>query len=241
MKYITVILIILSSIGFGFKSIDIESGLAISGYNDVQIPRSSGTLISLYNELKPDPTVFIRGRFNYQINNKHFVSLLIAPLRIYSHGSVNRPVTFEGKTFPPNTQITSKYRFDSYRITYRYTLVQKENLRFGLGFTAKIRDAAISLQSDSLFSEKTNTGFVPIINFNLLWSLSNKIDFILDGDALGSPQGRAEDVFAGFMYNLGKNLDLKLGYRILEGGANVEEVNNFTLIHYASVGAIVKF
>lgn len=241
MKYFVLVLLLISSVGFSQKFIDIESGLAFSGYNDVQIPRSTGTLISLYNELKPNPTLFVRGRFGYLINNRHWISLLIAPLRIDGKGSVNRDVVFEGVTFPANTELNSRYRFDSYRITYRYTLVQKDKIKFGLGFTAKIRDASISLKSDSLFSEKTNTGFVPIINFNLQWLLNDKVSFLLDGDALASPYGRAEDVFTGIVYNVNKNLDLKLGYRILEGGANVEEVYNFTLINYASIGAIAKF
>ena len=241
MKYFTILLILLTSVGYSQKYIDIETGMVFSGYNDVQIPRSTGTRISLYNELKPDPAVFVRGRFSYLINNRHWISLLVAPLRINSQESINHPITFNGVSFPANTELTSRYRFDSYRITYRYTLVEKEKVKFGLGFTAKIRDASISLQGDNQFSEKTNTGFVPIINFNLQWLLNNNFSFILDGDALGAPQGRAEDVFAGIIYNLNKNLDLKLGYRILEGGANVEEVNNFTLINYAALGAIAKF
>jgi len=43
--------------------------------------------------------------------------------------------------------------------------VQKPKLDFGLGFTAKIRDAKIALASGDLSGEKVNVGFVPIINF----------------------------------------------------------------------------
>jgi hypothetical protein len=33
---------------------------------------------------------------------------------------------------------------------------------------------------------------------------------------------------------------VRLGYRLLEGGADVAEVYNFALIHYAYVGAAVR-
>jgi len=65
---------------------------------------------------------------------------------------------------------------------------------FGLGFTAKIRDAKIALASAGLESEKTNVGFVPIINFRMLWKPDEKFGILLEGDALAAPQGRAEDV-----------------------------------------------
>ena len=34
---------------------------------------------------------------------------------------------------------------------------------------------------------------------------------------------------------------VKAGYRLLEGGADVDEVYTFTAVHYASIGAIVRF
>jgi hypothetical protein len=211
--------------------------MVFSGYNDVQIPRSTGTMISL----SQDPTIFYRLRLTYTINNKHTISALYAPLTLYGTERHLFPISFNGATFPPDIPLKSTYTFNSYRLTYRYDFIQNDKMQFGLGFTAKIRDAAITLASADTISRKPNIGFVPIINFNLQWLLNNNFSVILDGDALGAPQGRAEDFFAGFIYRINKNIDLKLGYRILEGGANVEEVYNFTLVNYVSFGAIVKF
>jgi hypothetical protein len=36
-------------------------------------------------------------------------------------------------------------------------------------------------------------------------------------------------------------LTLKAGYRIVEGGADNIEVYSFALIHYASIGALIRF
>ena len=237
------LLLIAPSSSFAQWHIDVETGLVFSGYNDVRIPNETGTLISLSEELETDPKPFFRTKAIYKINDRHSLAILVAPLRFQGEGQVNRPVRFEDVEFPANTALMSKYRFDSYRLTYRYEFHRSENLRTGIGVTAKIRDASISLEGDEKKAEKKNTGFVPLINFRLQWLFAKKFGFILGGDALASPQGqgRAEDVLLALQYSANKNFDFKLGYRILEGGADVDEVYNFALIHYLVFGAIVSF
>lgn len=223
--------------------IDLESGLVFTGYNDVRIPGDQGTLFSLKDDLVPSPTaqLFYRIRLNYTIKSRHTLSLLYAPLETKSEGSVTNDILFEGVVFPANTPLTSSYKFNSYRLTYRYEIVQKPRFEFGLGLTAKIRDAKIAISSAALASEKTNVGFVPIINFRLLWKIDDKLGLLLDGDALAAPQGRAEDVLLAATYNVSDNLKIRAGYRILEGGADNDEVYNFSLFHYASVGLSYTF
>jgi hypothetical protein len=221
--------------------IDLETGIVRTGYNDVRIPGNLGTFFSLKNDLTPDPKVFLRTRISYTIKSRHTLSVLYAPLKVYSRGSVPEKLLFEGLEFPANTELTGKYMFNSYRLTYRYTIVNRSRLEFGLGFTAKIRDASISLKSSDMTSVKTNVGFVPIINFRLLWKLNDNFGFILDGDALAAKQGRAEDVLVAASYKISENLGLRAGYRILEGGADNDEVYNFALFNYASLGLTLSF
>ncbi len=221
--------------------LDIESGVAFSGYNDVRIPGDVGTLFSLSEELEADPTFFYRIRVFYHFSEHHHLGALVAPLSINSAGQLDRDLLFKGETFPANTRLQATYIFNSYRLLYRYDFLRKEEIELGIGFTAKIRDAKISVKGAGLQSEKTNVGFVPIIHFRLLWNLAEKFAFLLDGDALAAPQGRAEDVLAALIFKASDKMDLKAGYRILEGGADNEEVYNFALIHYASIGAIFYF
>jgi hypothetical protein len=61
------------------------------------------------------------------------------------------------------------------------------------------------------------------------------------GDALAAPQGRAEDILAAFYAEAAEGIRLRLGYRILEGGADNDEVYNFTLVHYLSAGLTLTF
>jgi hypothetical protein len=66
--------------------------------------------------------------------------------------------------------------------------------QWGIGATAKIRDASIVIESENQRAEKTNVGFVPLINFMAEWIVKERLSVILTGDALVAPQGRAEDV-----------------------------------------------
>lgn len=221
--------------------IDIESGAVFTGYNNVRVPGNTGTLFSLKNDLESKSTIFIRLRAGYTIKDRHTISVLYAPLEVKSSGLSNKEINFEGVIFPTNTNLNAIYRFNSYRITYRYDIVKRKKIEFGLGFTAKIRDAEIALTSQNLASSKKNVGFVPIINFRLHWKLNNKIGVLLDGDALAAPQGRAEDVLLAGTYQISDQFMVRCGYRILEGGADNDEVYNFTLFHYASFGLSYTF
>lgn len=221
--------------------VDLESGAAFSGYNDVGIPGDTGTRFSFTDDLSTDPAAFGRLRVSYRWSDRHNLSVLIAPLRLTADGQIERPVEFAGATFPASTPLHGKYRFDSYRLTYRYDFRRGEKLRFGIGLTAKVRDAAIELSGGGIKGRKANTGPVPLLNFALEWRAHPAVVLLLDGDAAAAPQGRAEDVFAGAGFPIGDGWMIKAGYRLLEGGADNSEVYSFTAIHYAAVGLIARF
>ena len=219
--------------------VDLETGLVRSGYNDVRIPGNTGTLFSLSEDLKADDVIFYRIRLNYSLSKKHKLSILYAPLTINSTGKFDNNVQFENLDFPSNTDIEATYKFNSYRLTYRYELYQRESFEFGLGLTGKIRDAKIGLKSNNLESIKDDFGFVPLINFRCFLKVKNQFGLLLSGDALAAPQGRAEDILIAITYGKSDKFRIKLGYRILEGGADNDEVYTFSLINYAVFGLIL--
>lgn len=221
--------------------LDVESGAALVGYNDVRIPKTTGTLISFSEELETDPAFFVRGRFTYYFNKNNMISVLIAPLTLHATGSVNREVIFEGESFAPNATLSTVFRFNSYRLTYQRLWFIRENVQLGLGVTAKVRDAAISIADSNKISEKTNIGFVPLIKFSVAWRFIHPFVLVLDGDALGAPQGRAEDISLALQGTINEKTSLKVGYRVLEGGSDVEEIYSFTWVNYIFVGALLRF
>jgi len=221
--------------------VDFENGAAISGYNDVRIPGDTGTMFSLTDDLASDTTYYWRLRANVRIAPKHVLSALVAPLTINSAGSFDKPVAFAGATFSPGVPVRGLYVFNSYRVTYRWEPVRRENWMFGVGVTVKVRDAITRLESNGMMAEKTNVGAVPLVNFTFERRLGTRATFQLEGDALAAPQGRAEDIFAGLVVHAGKQWSIKAGYRFLEGGADNDEVYTFALVHYLAAGVVVRF
>jgi hypothetical protein len=222
-------------------SLALEGGAVWSGYNNIRIPGDTGTRISFVDELRTDRGAYIRLRAEARLSDRHRLALLIAPLRLDAAGTVDRPVDFEGTSFPARTPLSGSYRFDSYRLTWSYDVLRRGRFEIGLGLTAKIRDAAVGLSSSSGGAEKTNTGVVPLVHFRLRAALSPRVAALLEADAAAAPQGRAEDVLLALDYSLGRAMSLRLGYRLLEGGADNDQVYTFTWLNYAVVGFVARF
>jgi hypothetical protein len=220
----------------GDWSIGLESGVVFSGYNDVRIPNATGTKLSLSDDLSTDNKLYSRFTIEYRFAKRHSLAILFAPLSLRAEGVVGQEVVFDQTVFPENSALQALYKFNSYRMTYRYQLHKSDRLSFGFGFTAKIRDAAVVLSTDRLRDEYTNIGFVPLLNFKLEYAATNRLHAVFEGDALAAPQGRAEDISAMFYYQLSEALKLKGGYRVLEGGADVDDVYSFALLHYIAFG-----
>lgn len=220
--------------------VDFQGGPVFTGYNDVRIPGDEGTKFSLSDDLKADRAWSTRTEAGYG-SGRHYAGFLFTPLRVYSSGRLDRSVNFYGKTFAAGEKLNARFRFDSYRLMYRYTFFSGDIFSFGAGFTAKIRDASISIEGGGQRAERKNTGFVPIINFALEARLPAGFFLFLGGDALAAPQGRAEDVALLAGYEINETLRIKGGYRVLEGGADNEKVYTFSMFHYAVLGLDARF
>jgi len=220
---------------------DVEAGRVSSGYNDVRIPNVGGTLFSLSRDLHIANRPFFRLRLSRALGRRHTISILYAPLTLKAAGILPGDVSFQQTEFRAGTPVTGIFTFNSYRLTYRYGLIEKPKLRLGLGFTAKIRDAEIAIRSESRNASKTNVGFVPLFNLYLQWQWSDRWGLLMEADAAAAKQGRAEDVLLAVTFRLNDRLRLRGGYRFVEGGADVEAVYNFAWIHYLALGVTYSF
>ena len=222
-------------------SIDVESGAAYNSSNTFRIPGDSGTKVSLANEFDCEPVMFSRFRVGYANNPRESWSVLIAPLYFSGDGQNDHDIAFNGITFPAGSNLHAGYRFNSYRISYRKNYSIDGPFTYGYGVTLKVRDADISLSDGTQYSKSNNLGIVPLINFRANWQLTPRCGFLLEGDALAAPQGRAEDIMAAFTYRLDEKTTARIGYRMLEGGADNDNVYTFALINYALLGMEYNF
>jgi hypothetical protein len=211
-----------------------ELGPVWQSRNDVQVPNDQGgTRFSLVDLVGHGPYPAFRFYFTWRISARHDLRLLLAPLSYTQTGIFAEPVNFVGETYQSGKTVEGTYKFNSWRLTYRYKFHHGENWNWWIGFTAKIRDAKIKLQQDNFSSEKTDLGFVPLLHIRGEYKINQQWWLLFDVDALAGGPGRAEDGTLQIGYNFNKQWSVSAGYRTVEGGADVEEVYNFAWFHYA--------
>ena len=211
--------------------VNLESGALFTNINDIR-KGNNGTLLSLKNDFQTPVSPFLRLRAGYLSNGKNHFSFLYAPLKIVETGTIEKDVLFGGKNFKANIPIEVVYKFNSYRFTYNRRIIIKDNFKFGIGLSAKIRDAGVSLKNRELLSEDFSVGFAPLINLIANWDISQKIGIDFFGEGIAASKGRAIDFSLSGRYSFTKNLQGNIGYRLLEGGANGTNQYNFIQLHF---------
>ena len=58
-----------------------------------------------------------------------------------ARGTLPKDVSFDGGAYTAGTFVTGQYRFDTWRLTYRYALWQSPKLEAAVGLTGLVRDA----------------------------------------------------------------------------------------------------
>lgn len=218
---------------------DLEVGAVLATRNDVRIPGDGGTRLSLVDELRSPAAPYARLRGGVTLAERHVLFLTWAPVRLDARGTLPRDVRFEGVDYPGGSEVSARFVFDSYRLTYRYGLLRSPRLELDLGGTAFVRDAEIAVQGARRAS-KANVGFVPLLSFRAAWHVAPPVSLVVDGDALAAPQGRAEDVLVAVEVALRPGVALRAGYRIIEGGADNDAVYSFALLNHLGVGLTVR-
>ncbi len=123
----------------------LEFGPVWGSRNDIRIPGDAGTDFDMLDITGNGPDAFARVEGDWQVNDRHGVRLTLAPLEVSGTGSLPAETNFAGATFQAGTTRGS-YRFNTYKLTYRYAWLDREDWRWQVGFTALIRDAEVKLR-----------------------------------------------------------------------------------------------
>jgi hypothetical protein len=185
---------------------------------------------------------FPAGRvvLDWPLSERHRLRFLIAPLEIDETGTASQPIVFQDTAFVPGP-ITVKYRFDSYRASYRYVFYDDERWTLSGGATLNIRDAEIRLQQGTLKRVEKNTGVVPLLAFEGQWRFAPGWFGVLDFEGLAAPQGRAIDAALKLGYDITPSITVTGGYRFLDGGADNDDLYTFARFDSAVLGLTWRF
>jgi hypothetical protein len=218
--------------------IELETGFATQSRNDVRIPSTGGTDVSItQGALLP----FVRVQATLQLAERHELRALWAPYNVRGSFTPTGAVNFNGENFAANVPIDTQYQFNSYRLTYRYRISADDaRLYLAAGVTVKIRDAYIRFTQGPLTTVNANVGPVPLLHVHLRYRLCEQWDVLFDIDGLAAPAGRAFDAYLGARYSPSESWYLGAGYRTLEGGASNDTIRNFTWLHYFTLTGGVR-
>ena len=220
--------------------VNFESGALFTHINDIR-NGNKGTLFSLKNDFSTPVSPFLRLRAGFLLNEKNHFSILYAPLKISVTGTLEKDILFDGENFKANLPLEVVYKFNSYRLTYNRRIINKDSFKFGVGFSAKIRDAGVSLKNSELLRENFSIGFAPLINLLANWDISPKMGFDFFGDGIIASKGRAIDLSLSGRYSFNKNLQGNIGYRLLEGGSDGTNQYNFIQLHFIFASLTYSF
>lgn len=221
--------------------IELEAGPVWQSYNDVEIPNDgTATRFSLYDLAGAGPWLGARLYVTWNLNERHSLRALAAPVSLTETGVPAEEVRFAGSTLQPGVPTEATYTFNSYRVGYRYAAHRGERTTGRIGFTAKLRDATIALSQNGTSSRKDDLGFVPLLHLSGDWRLSSRWRLSADVEGLAGGPGRAIDAAVEVGWDR-EQWSLEAGYRTVEGGADVPDVYTFAWLHSAVLSLVWRW
>lgn len=225
----------------GDIAVEVEGGAVWFSKNDTRIPGDTGTKFDMQDLTGSGPDAYVRLHATYAFNEKHALRLTLAPLETEGTGTLTEETTFEDDVFDPDVPTKGTYRFNTYRLTYRWTFHNTDRWRWGVGGAALVRDAEISLEQGDKKQSRDDLGVVPLLHLygEFLWT--EDLSLILDVEGLASSPGRAIDAALKARWEIDSSWYVSAGYRTVEGGSDNDDVYTFAWLHYAVIDVGYRF
>lgn len=216
-------------------SLELEGGPLWASRNEARIPPATGTPFSLLDLTGGGPTPYFRLAANFRIAARHRLRFVAAPVQVSGTGVFAAPVAFVDQVFLPGVPTEGTFKFNTYRIGYRYVLRDDRNWHIEIGAALLTRDARIELRQGATGARDTDLGFVPLASFGMTRRLNERAALVFDIEGLGSAQGRAIDALLKVDWSLSSRWTIGAGFRTIEGGADVDAVYTFAWLHFGVV------
>ncbi|TVR11653.1 MAG: hypothetical protein EA401_10505 [Planctomycetota bacterium] len=196
--------------------------------NVVRYPGNSGDRIDLRQLTGSGPSTAARLHLHADLSPRHHLRFTAAPLSLSGSGTLNQARRFGDSTFDTSSPVRARYRFDTYRLSYRWNAYHTESWQLGIGAAVLLRDAEIRLRQGSQSERTSNVGVVPLLHLRATYQINQDWQFFTEVEGAAAEQGRAIDATAQILHApVDAPWSLALGLRSLEGGADNNEVYAF--------------
>jgi hypothetical protein len=222
--------------------LEFETGAIWQSRNQIHIPdNAQGTRFAMTDLQGSGPIAQRRVELTWNMTHHHQLRFVYAPLSFSGTGTFAEPVRFAGGTFPGGAAVDSDYKFDSYRLTYRYLLHESDRWQWRIGVTAFVRDARVELRRQGVVASDSDVGLVPLLSANVEYRFAPRWAAVVDFDGLVGTQGRAIDAAFKVRYDVSEAWYVTAGYRTFEGGVDNSDRFAFAWYNFAVVSLGVRF
>ncbi|MEX2468137.1 MAG: hypothetical protein WD396_00130 [Pseudohongiellaceae bacterium] len=223
-------------------TLELELGPVWQERNKVQIPNSGAAdRFRLADIAGSGPWTGGRLTLNWPVGGRHGLRVVLAPLSYEEQGILDNDVRFADGNFSGGEPLQAEYKFNSWRLGYRYQYYDANGWQLWVGATAKLRDAKIELTQGTSNALDDDLGLVPLLHLAGDYHFNPRWSFRFDFDGLAGGPGRAVDIGLKLGYRLNDHWRLGIGYRGLEGGVDSDDVYNFAWFNSALLSAEYRF
>jgi len=225
---------------------------------DIQGTRIPGTQINAQADLGIQKTGIYDLRLVLKVAKHHKFRFAYLPLTYASTAKLNAKITFNGRDYLASTDVASDLRWKTYRVGYEYDMVSTRAGFFGVVLEAKITQAQVQLNSAIGNEFAKAQAPIPSIGAIARGYLATGLSVTAEYTYFKLPSKLVKNTDAHYTeydiyatYNITKNIGAQAGYRKIDIGVTVDNLQaagvNAAAVQGAAklkgpyFGAVVRF
>jgi len=192
-----------------------------------------GTEIDFENDLgfAKNELTFL-GNFQWRIKRRSRINLNYYNIPRSATHTIDRDITFNGKTYPVNATVNAVFNTAIYQVTYGYAILAKPNYELGLLIGTHLVQGRAGMALNATASATTDFTFVAPVPDLGIWGgyafnkrIAINLDFTYLALSYGDYSGRILAYNLLFIYKMTNKLDLSAGFSGLNFRLDVDKTN----------------
>lgn len=191
-----------------------EFGGAWMNKNDIAAPKHSGDVLD-FNVVgaTADPTSSVRSGFEFFFDKHNELFIQFSPYELRAVGTLNVPTNFNGSSYNTTDETFMAYRWNEYRVRWRYKLIDNRDFVFKLGAGLSISDNQVELSTVSQTELVSTLSALPIGHIHAGMNIGDRSELYVEVDGGGAGDEYIIDTTLQYRYKFNKHWDIGGGYR----------------------------
>lgn len=207
-----------------------------------------GTVIDFEDDLGLDSSDSVfRIDGHYRFSQKHRVHISVFDLSRNSSATIQRDIQFGDKIFSIDTVINVNFDLKIFKLTYTYSLLQKDNGYLGVTLGAHLAKSKIGLdqQSQRQVEVRSITAPLPVIGLRGEYEFTDRMTFSASGEFLAfefdNVDGLLVDLYLGIDYQIIEHGAIGIGYNSVHFDVDATKSNFSGNLDWRYRGALLFF